>query len=225
MRKFFISQSNNIAKKGDRMPLFGKKRESPGTAGTPTDLVLQMRSQGLSNNQIIATLQREGYSSSQIFDAMTQADIKGTVIPPAQMQEEQMMMPQQQPIAPMAPMPPQEYMQPPVAEVPRAQIEEVAETIIEEKWDDLMKAVEKIAAWKDNAENRLAKMEQGIEDLRKNFEQLQSGVLGKVSEYDQGIRDVGVEIKAMEEVFKKVLPSFTENIGELGKITRAMKKK
>lgn len=205
------------------MPLFGKKRaEASGApAGTPTDLVLQMRAQGLSNNQIIATLQREGYSSSQIFDAMTQADIKGAVTPTPAAAPEAVMAPAM-PVAPPPQMP--EYV-PPVAEVPREQIEEVAETIIEEKWDELMKAVDKIVSWKDSTESRIAKIEQGIEDLKKNFEQLQSGVLGKISEYDKGIRDVGVEIKAMEEVFKKMLPSFAENVSELSRITKAMKSK
>ena len=70
------------------MALFGmgKKPAQQGTApvaapaaGVPTDLVIQMKQQGMSNNQIIQNLQGNGYSSSQIFDAMNQADVKGAV--------------------------------------------------------------------------------------------------------------------------------------------------
>ena len=57
------------------MALFGKK----GAKGTPLDLVIQMRQNGSTNDQIIQDLQKQGYSSSQIFDAMNQADVKGTV--------------------------------------------------------------------------------------------------------------------------------------------------
>ena len=78
------------------MGLFGRKKKEevpeapmpvvPGApaAGVPTDRVIQLRQQGMSNNQITETLQREGYSSSQIYDAMSQADIKGIVETPAE---------------------------------------------------------------------------------------------------------------------------------------------
>ena len=58
---------NNVA-------LFGKKKQPeqeqqmPGT-GTPTNLVMQMRQQGLSDNQIVQSLQNEGYSSVKIRQA------------------------------------------------------------------------------------------------------------------------------------------------------------
>jgi hypothetical protein len=234
------------------MALFGKKKERyPGTPpeaparpgeGIPTALVIQMRSQGISNNQIVQSLQREGYSSSQIFDAMSQADIKGIVEQP----EEGMPaeagpapampppMPEQgQPFAP-AParkkpflVPPPEM--PPVSESPGAvskeDVEEIAETIIDEKWEELMKSVDKIIAWKETIEQRFAKIEQKSKDLKEEFDALHKGVLGKIEDYDKSIKDVGTDIKAMEEVFKKTLPTFTENIHELSRLTRHIKSK
>jgi len=35
-----------------------------------------MQAQGLTNNQIIQALQRQGYSPQQIYDAMAQAEAK-----------------------------------------------------------------------------------------------------------------------------------------------------
>jgi hypothetical protein len=45
-------------------------------------------------------------------------------------------------------------------------------------------------------------------------------VLGKVGEYDKNLVNIGVEIKAMERVFQKVLPNFTENVHTLDRVTR-----
>jgi len=89
----------------------------------------------------------------------------------------------------------------------------------------LLKSVDKIIAWKDSAESKLVKMEQQMKDLKDRFEELHSGILAKIGEYDKGIRDVGSEIKAMDTVFKKVLPTFTENVGELSRLTKKLKTK
>jgi len=218
------------------MALFAKKKP----AGTPTDTVIQMRQQGLSNDQIIQSLQREGFISSQIFDAMNQADIKGVVeaappgAPPAP-SPGPAAAPAPEPAPPMAEMPPAggfppmpEEMPPMPAAAPersREEIEEIVEPIIDEKWEELVKSVDKIIAWKDSAESKLVKMEQQMKDLKDRFEELHSGILAKIGEYDKGIRDVGSEIKAMDTVFKKVLPTFTENVGELSRLTKKLKTK
>ena len=213
------------------MALFGlgKKSAQPASApvaagGVPTDLVIRMRQQGFSNDQIIQNLQSQGYTSSQIFDAMSQADIKGAVeaapeetgfptgapVPGA--------VPEQAPPAAPAAAP-----APTGIENEREKVEEIIEAIIDEKWDELMKSVDKIIAWKGTTESRMIKIEQSIKDLKERYEELHKGVLAKIGEYDKGIRDVGSEIKAMEGVFKKVLPSLTENVSELGRITKSMK--
>jgi len=168
------------------MALFGKKKEvasgfppgPPGQAGppegVPTALVIQMRKQGLTNNQIVQTLQREGYSSSQIFDAMSQADIKGIVekpeggaafeagpapaMPPPAPSEEPLPPPGMPPAMP----PPAPEGPPPIGapSASKEEIEEIAESIIDEKWEELMKAVDKIIAWKESTEAKIVKMEQ-----------------------------------------------------------------
>jgi len=47
------------------MALFGDKK--PAKTDIPISQVVSMRKQGIDNNRIIQSLQREGYSSSQIF--------------------------------------------------------------------------------------------------------------------------------------------------------------
>jgi len=49
--------------------------------------------------------------------------------------------------------------------------------------------------------------------------------IGKISEYDKNITDVGVEIKAMEKVFQKVLPTFTENVNKIDRLANTFSPK
>lgn len=97
--------------------------------------------------------------------------------------------------------------------------EELIEAIIEEKWNELVKDLSAVLEWKSATENTIASMQTQFKDLQNSFDKLHSGVLGKVGEYDKHIMDVAAEIKAMENVFEKVLPAFTENVSKLDRIT------
>ena len=102
-------------------------------------------------------------------------------------------------------------------------IHEIAEAIIEEKWQDITQHVEKIIAWKEETEQKLAKIEQDLAHLTTSFDKLHEGVLGKIGDYDKTLENVGTEIKALEKVFQKILPGFVENVQELSRITRRIK--
>jgi len=224
------------------MALFGKKPEKNAAhsisplENVPTDIVIQMRQQGISDSQIVQDLQSRGYNFIKISDAMSQADIRGIVGSP----EEPIGAPAMQGQPNIPPPPGFEGGMPPIAgpagvrmeqqpetagAATRDMVEEVAEGIIDEKWEELMKSVDKILAWKDSTERKIAKLEQGVEDLKERFESLHQGVLGKIEEYDKGIKSVGSDIRAMESVFKKILPSFTENVGRLSRLTEKIEKK
>ena len=295
------------------MPLFGKKA-SPGqpmgageeiTSTIPVDKVLTMRQQGMSNNQIIQTLQREGFTTGNIFNAMSQANMKneidlGSSVPDQQMQSpmsmgapdvqqsqsfqefqsQQSFEPQQQMDSQPSPnfqqpmpqqmddpyseqqqnmrdtpfymqdqqqgQPMQDFQQPApqqpafepqqmsmsAPEMPSSQfgispesqrIEELAEAIIDEKWNEIVRSINKIIDWKERVESRITKLEQQLQDTRKEFDALHKGVLGKISEYDKSLTNVGTDIKAMEKVFQKVLPTLTENVNELSRIKDRLK--
>lgn len=271
----------------------GKKQQAQPqqvmrASGAPTDKVLEMRAQGVSNNQIIQILQRDGYDLTAIFNAMNQADVKGgvdfgslgpgTPLPGAGemgqmpetggsfMPQQPMQQPMQQmqaPVFPEAQMPAgEEYgagtqiqdmgmqqapMEQPMEMGPQSmpsmgmgypgaapqygpnletqRIEELAEAIIDEKWNEIVRSINKIIDWKERVEARVTKMEQQLDDMNKNFEMLHKGVLGKITDYDRNLTNVGAEIKAMEKVFQKVLPTLTENVAELSRITNNVKRK
>jgi hypothetical protein len=229
--------------------------------GNPINEILQMRQQGISNNQIIQNLQREGYTNTQIFDAMNNADTKMAVQgvkpnlqqqspppstndnsspdifthppvegnnpapPPASPQqrpEPLVSSPSPQPMTqPSGPEPVQNYS--PQSTNAQVKVEELVEAIVEEKWDELLKDVNKIVHWKNKVETRLSEVEVKLDHLKESYAELQKAIFGKVNEYDKHIQDVGSEIKAMEKVFSKVLPVFTENINELSTITKKLK--
>lgn len=218
----------------------------------PTDKIIAMRTQGLSNNQIIQSLQREGYESGIILDGMNQADFKQKIegAPPAPSEEIVPEMrnpmqfnpgapaPQQAQTAPLAQeqnnIPPMGGMPPPmqgaasspnsdvVEQISIERIEEIAEAIIDEKWNEIVRSINKIIEWKERTEANINKLEQKFEDMRKEFDTLTNGVLGKIGEYDKNLDNIGVEIKAMEKVFQKIIPSLTENVHSLNEITKKM---
>ena len=207
---------------------FGKKSAPPGKTPTPVDEVLRMRDQGFTNNQIVQALQRNGYKTHQIFDAMNQADLKSAgpiegTVPPESAQP----LPQQEAEThqDLVPEMPAEQSEAAPQETYDSRIEEVAEAIIDEKWEDLMKNINKLLEWKEEMENKMAALEQGLKDIQGNFDNMQKGVLGKVAEYDKSMKTFGTDMKAMDTVFQKVLPTLTENVNELSRLTKKAKTK
>ncbi|MBW2963650.1 hypothetical protein KY306_02660, partial [Candidatus Woesearchaeota archaeon] len=120
---------------------------------------------------------------------------------------------------------PEPYGQYAAPEIDEEKISEIAEAIINEKWEEIIPEIKGIADWKEKIESQLQKITDDFKNLKEQFNELHKGILGKISEYDEHIRDVGSELKAVEKVFKDVIPSFTQNVSELSRITKTLKKK
>ncbi|MFH1064871.1 MAG: hypothetical protein V1729_07335 [Candidatus Woesearchaeota archaeon] len=195
---------------------------------TPTEAVLSMRQQGLSNNQIVTALQRQGYNTNQVLDAMNQADMRMQTKMPFNGAGGNMADPNLPPDMsaqggyPGAPVAGEELAMMD-SSGSNERIEEIAEAIIEEKWNDLMENINRIIEWKDKTETRLIQLETLMKAMKDDFDKMHQGILERVGEYDKHIGDVGTEVKALEKVFQKVLPGFIENISELSRITDSMK--
>lgn len=205
------------------MALFAKKEgAAKQEKSSLLDMVLYMKKQGYADDQLVDYLQNQGYKSSQIFDAISQAEMKA---------EEKMPISGPPSIPEFAPSPAEKPSAPeampsisePQKPAQRERVEELAEAIIEEKWSALTKSVDKIAAWKDRTEERILKLEEMIKNIKDQFDKLHSGVLGQVSEYSKGLSGVSSDVKALSEVFKKTLPTFTQNLAELQRITKKLK--
>jgi len=200
----------------------GKKKEAfvpevPET--TPTEEVLKLRQQGLSNNQIVQSLQRSGYRTHQIFDAMNQADMRSA----APIQQA----PATEPITspPLEEEAPEPYPGEQQEQSNDERIEEIAEEIIDEKWQELVKNVNKIVEWKNAMDAKISSLEEENVSLKKSLESVQKMLFERVEKYDKNVAEVGINLKAMEQVFSKVLPTFTANVNELSRITKGIKGK
>jgi len=207
--------------------MFGKKPQNQGYSDIPNaasksqiplQFIVNSRRQGVSDDDIIQDLQRQGFTYQQVFDAMSQADLvpeqgaeavgmgigNGT---PQYPDYEQMQAPQRQ-----------------SDNIDVDRIEEVVEAIIDEKWEELSKNINKIVEWKNSVEGNIAKIEEEIKMLQDNFSGINKALMAKLDDYDKNIVNVGTEVRAMEKVFQKVLPVFTDNITELSRVTKAIKK-
>ena len=196
---------------------------------SPINLVRNMKQQGMSNNEIIQNLNRQGYSNTQILDAMNYINTKNAVEGSASSltkhkirnsNTSQNFTSADHNINSNE----SSHNPSPKLDAYNPETEELIETIIDEKWEELLKDVNKIIDWKNRSEKRIQKVEVEIKNLKNSFDDLHKAVIGKVSEYDKHILDVGSEVKAMEKVFSKVLPKFTENVHELSRITKKVKK-
>lgn len=205
------------------MALFSKKPKQPGGApGSPLQQIMAMQQQGLDNNVIVEEMQKQGFNATQIYDAMNQAQMQApTALPgavPEAVAETQPSMAMPDP-APMPEMPAPE-MAAPEPTGNRDVIEEIAEAIIDEKWKEFEEDLRKIIEWKDQTETHITQLTQQIQDLSTSVNSLHKNILNKISDYDKNIVDVGTEIKAMEKVFQKVLPTLTENVNKLERMTK-----
>ena len=209
------------------MESMGPPDMAPAMPGSLADQVMGMKQQGYNNNQIVQALQGQGYNTQQVYDALNQASLSGNFGAAAQ---PEMGMPDygqgyQQPQDHAQQYQQQSYQQP-EAEAPNVdeeRMQEIAEAIIDEKWDEFAGDIKKVIEWKDKTEDRIAKLEQQLIDLRLSMDSLTKSIMGKISSYDQNIVDVGTEVKAMEKVFQKILPTLTESVNKLDRMTKGNK--
>jgi len=207
----------------------------------PIDKVLEMRRAGMSDQDIASDLMSQGYSAQQAADSIGQADIKTTIEDEAPSPEMRPSMINEESVSDATPMPVfQQEARPPVSRqsystVTLSQrpsdrndaelIEQIAETIIDEKWQKVTENIGDLAAFKENVSLNLTAIKQEMLRMQGRFDSLQRGVLGKIHDYDTNIADVGTEIKALEKVLQKIMDPLTSNIKDLQKITDKLRDK
>lgn len=177
-----------------------------------SETVSRMRSQNMSNDEIAQRLLYQGFSNSDVFDAINQADSG------AYSSSNEMGYSQETPLH-------SSSSQSSDSSIDTNKIEEIAESIIEEKWSDLVDHVNRIIEWKSSMELRLNTVDEQIKNIKSDFETLNKAILGRINDSDSIMREVSTDMKALESVFKKILPGFVENVNELSRITQSLKRK
>ena len=196
----------------------------------PIDRIESMKSQGLQDKQIIENLLRENYTNQEINDALEQVDISNQVN----------QKPFEEPLDFPAPPTPssipnlqqtysstQSIPQPSYFDTsPRLsmdRVEEVAESIINEKWSELTREFGDLTIWKEKVGTEILSIKQEIIRTQERFENLQKAILGKVNEYNDSVVSVTTEMKALEKVLERIISPLTTNIKDLSKITNDLK--
>jgi hypothetical protein len=196
--------------------------------GIPTDRVMALRQQGLTDNQIIQSLQHDGYDSQQVLSALELADQSAAHPAPPLQQMPELANPMVNTPKNMAP-PLQQFPQGnqvPIQkpELRDSEVEELIEAIVDEKWNEFEKDINKLLEWKESVDDRMQEINNHLKILEKSFSDLHQAIVGKIGDYDKNILQVGIQLKSMEQVFSKVLPTFTDNVAELSRIAEKIKR-
>ncbi|HIH13836.1 MAG TPA: hypothetical protein HA224_01130 [Nanoarchaeota archaeon] len=185
------------------------------------DAVAQMRAQGMQNQDIVNSMRAQGYPSTDILSGMQAQQMRQAPPPPIQYPA--------LPPMPAAPPPPTRPVIGPskedVVTLLTEDIQQIAESIIEEKWAKAKKDFVDVDKFKEDVDDRLGKIEELISGLQQRMDGLEKSIFGKVEEYGKGMSDVSTELKAMQRVFSTILPQFTSNIKELQGFVDDKKKK
>ena len=183
---------------------------------TPIQIVSNMKKQGLNNNQIIQYLQREGYPPSQINEALQQSEMISGY------QESTLSKRTQEPLPEIPtpePIPTELVTQPQFSQpvfIPdyetsnrdlQEQIEIITESIISEKWKEFLKNIGNISTWKLNIESQITNLQKDSKKTQMEIENLKQTILNKIDQYQESISEVNAEMKALEKLFKELLPS------------------
>jgi prefoldin subunit 5 len=104
-------------------------------------------------------------------------------------------------------------------------IEQIAETIIDEKFEKLTAKIDNLDTWKKDIDTKITTMTKTVTDMQTRLNETQKSIMNKVSEYNKSITNVDSEIKALTKVFGKIMPTFTSNVKELSRAVGKVKKR
>ncbi|MFA5406478.1 MAG: hypothetical protein WC307_03935 [Candidatus Nanoarchaeia archaeon] len=206
--------------------VFGKKKEESkeNISDVPIQAVISMKERGFNNEQVIEQLKSQGYSLQAIRDALTQADIKKSAVGPTNpelppLPGEEMPMPDEPEMparggpnlnTPMSFAPPESIKDTKVEEMER-----ILEEIVDERWKDVTGKFNELESSKIKNETMVTELRKRVSELSNRIDEISNVVMGRVDEYKRTMEDVDVEIKALEKVMQKLVPSMAEQVKEL----------
>lgn len=210
-----------------------------------------MRKRGMADEDIVEELANKGHTYQEISEALNQADIKSGIasVPDdfpeyGQMQESALSKGSAPSDDVPAPSPTESAnveslnpsveitsATPSIPYTPQApslsseDVQELIESIIEDRWQQVVVSVGDISLWKSQVDDDLSAIKQEILRVEDRMTRLQASLIGRVDEYGKSISKVGSEVEALERVFQKIMDPLTSNIKELNRITQDLKKK
>lgn len=180
------------------------------------DVILEMQSQGLGEEEITENLRQQGFSAREIQEALSQLQVREAVSQEYSGME--------------APQPGEEtsggydYQQsyPPYAapSVSSEMVSEIVEQVVAEKFSGLNKTVSSLSLLKSSFEEQLKSFEARIRKIEENMDSLQKAILGKIGEYGKDMKSIHQEMNMMQESFSKALNPLMDKARGTAKVSR-----
>jgi len=219
---------------------------------TVLEEIMQMKNQGISDEQIVVTLQEKGVSPKEINDALSQAQIKSAVsdteemqppttpqIPPIPQQDQEgYIAPQTQEVGDQEMYSPQEY--PPQQEIyQQAGYEdyspmettssgtmiEIAEQVFSEKMKETQKQIENLNEFKVLMQTKIDNSIDRIKKIETIIDKLQIAILEKIGSYGENLQSIKKEMSMMQDSFGKVVNQAVKRHKTAHKKTASSRKK
>jgi 5-methylcytosine-specific restriction endonuclease McrBC regulatory subunit McrC len=105
------------------------------------------------------------------------------------------------------------------------EMERILEEIIREKWKEVQAELDRVNIWKNKMDSKISKIEETTAELKNRLDMIHVQTTEKVEEYGRSMEDAKIEMKAMEKVMSKLIPSLSENIKELREVVNESKSK
>jgi hypothetical protein len=205
--------------------------------------IMQLKNQGVSDEEIINTLQQQGISPNEIMTALNQAEIKNAVtageLPPAEIPklpkiEEEPYIPTPTQKTPPQPTPEtyypaEEYYSPETNAKYQTEsntdiIIDIAEQVHSEKIRDTKKKIDSLTEFKTISQTKINNLEERLKKIETIIDKLQITIIEKIGSYGQNINNIKNEMTMIQESFSKIVKPLTEK-HQTRKSTVSKKKK
>ncbi len=192
--------------------------------------IQQMRQQGLTDNQIISSLQEQGIPPKEINEALSQSEVKSAIAYQDQVQTSQPVEQSpaaegqyaqdqyaQQPYpqdqyageagADQGQYPQEQYAQEPYYQqaVDVETIRNISKQIIDTELEKTKSQISELIKLKTELKFQMQSMDNRLTKIENSMESLQSALLKKIGDYGEAVQDISKDLQATQESFSKLV--------------------
>lgn len=192
------------------------------------DTIMQMKGQGLPNDEIISQLREQGFSPREINDALSQSEIKRAVSnmpegmePPTPEVSEKRYSPQIKEISEQEVYAPQqqaqeyyqqagEYAQYQQQGAGTDTIIEIAEQVFEDKSKKMHKTIDELNDFKSSSQTKIENSLERLKRIEAIIDKLQISILERIGSYGSNLESIKKEMSMMQDSFGKMVGRVAE---------------
>jgi len=103
-------------------------------------------------------------------------------------------------------------------------IEEIAEAVIAEKWEEFKSKVGDITEFKTHVETRLKELNDRLKRVEIALDRINAAILTKMEEQESSVKNLTREVEGLENTLTKIINPLVSSVKELKEITETAKK-